>query len=173
MSRPACIPLSCLALALSAWLLALGPGNSEATSPWSKARLGAVVDRVSDGDTLRVTHGGRERHVRLIGIDTPEVYGEQECGGTSASISMRQMVQPGDRVRLVRDFSQDNVDHYGRLLRYVMYRGMDLGLRQLTRGWAKVYVFESRYRRFVAYSRAQRSAQRSRHGAWRLCKGRF
>ena len=33
-----------------------------------------VVTKVVDGDTLRVTGGGRVHKVRLIGVDTPEAY---------------------------------------------------------------------------------------------------
>ena len=36
------------------------------------------VERVSDGDTIVVDGGTR---VRLVQIDTPEVFGEPECYG--------------------------------------------------------------------------------------------
>jgi endonuclease YncB( thermonuclease family) len=44
----------------------------------------ARVVSVTDGDTIKVRFKGRRRDVRLIGIDTPEVYGGAECGGRAA-----------------------------------------------------------------------------------------
>jgi len=62
----------------------------------------ARVVSVTDGDTIEVRQRGRTRDVRLIGIDTPEVSFGLECGGRQASKSMKQMLSPGDRVRLIR-----------------------------------------------------------------------
>lgn len=39
----------------------------------------APVVRVVDGDTLDVTLNGQSERVRLIGIDTPEVYNTRSC----------------------------------------------------------------------------------------------
>lgn len=98
-------PLWC-ALALSAGLLAF-TGTVQAASASGRA----VVDHVVDGDTIEVRIRGREEYVRFVGIDTPEVFGGVECGGPEASASMNRMLQPGDRVKLVRDRSQDNRDY--------------------------------------------------------------
>ncbi len=70
-------------------------------------RSKATVVEVTDGDTIDVELRGRERAVRLIGIDTPEVYFGEECGGARASRSMERLLHPGDQVRLLRDRSQD------------------------------------------------------------------
>jgi hypothetical protein len=120
-------------LVMLTWL-AVSAGGTDLASGQparSKAAKGAVVDHVADGDTIQVAIRGREEDVRFIGIDTPEVYGGVECGGREASASMKRMLKPGDRVRLVRDRSQDNRDYYGRLLRYVELRGRDLGRKQI------------------------------------------
>lgn len=118
----------------------LGTSTALAGSPRTKA----VVDHVSDGDTIKVAIGAREKYVRFIGIDTPEVYETSECGGEQASASMNRMVKPGDRVTLVRDRTQGNRDDYGRLLRYVELRGRDLGEKQV---------------------------RKANRGVWRLCGG--
>ncbi len=131
----------------------------------------AVVDHVADGDTIEVEIGGREEYVRFIGIDTPEVYGGVECGGRQASRSMKRMLKPGDRVKLVRDRSQDNRDYYDRLLRYVELDGRDLGRAQVTKGWASVYVFDEPYQRLDSYERAEDSARRNDRGVWGSCGG--
>jgi micrococcal nuclease len=116
---------------------------------------------------------GREEDVRLIGIDTPEVYFGAECGGAQASASIKRLLSVGDKVRLVRDRSQDNRDHYGRLLRYVERRGRDINRAQVRKGWAMVYVFEAPYNRLGSYRRAEGRARAQNRGAWRRCGGDF
>ena len=128
---------------------------------------------VIDGDTIKVRLRGRARDVRLIGIDTPEVYGGVECGGKRASRSMKAMVDRGDPLKLIRDRSQDNRDRYGRLLRYATLRGRDLGRRQIRKGWAKPYVYETPFARLRSYRRAKLKAKRHNRGVWRRCGGDF
>ena len=132
-------------------------------------RLLAVVD----GDTIKVRLRGRVRDVRLIGIDTPEVYGGVECGGRRASRSMKRMLDRGDPAKLLRDRSQDNRDRYGRLLRYATLRGRDVGRRQIRKGWAKPYVYETPFVRLRSYRRAKLKAKRHNRGVWRRCGGDF
>jgi len=131
----------------------------------------AVVDHVADGDTIAVRIGGHDEDVRFIGIDTPEVYFGVECAGPEASASMKRMLEPGDRVGLIRDRSQANRDRYGRLLRYVESRGRDLGRKQVRKGWASVYVYDNVFHRLSSYRRAAKKARHGDRGAWQLCGG--
>ena len=146
------------------------PGGGNDGGPPKK---GIRVISVTDGDTIDVAMHGRQEPVRIIGIDTPETYPEPECGGAQASASIKKLLQPGDRVRLIRDRSQDNRDIYGRLLRYVEQGGQDVGRRQVRRGWAEVYVFETPFARLGSYRRQSAAAERADRGAWRLCGGNF
>jgi endonuclease YncB( thermonuclease family) len=137
-------------------------------------RTKARVVKVVDGDTIRVRRKGRTKDVRLLGIDTPEVFGGEECGGQEASASMRRLLRRGIRVTLIRDPTQDNRDRFRRLLRYVEKKsGTDVGRKQIRRGWAKVFVFERPFRRVKKYRRTQRKAKRAERGVWGQCNGRF
>ena len=131
----------------------------------------AIVDHVADGDTIKVVLGGREEYVRFIGIDTPEVYNGVDCGGPESSDSMKRLLQPGDTVKLVRDPSQGNRDIYDRLLRYVEFRGHDLGRKQVTKGWASVYVFDDPFKRLRPYERSENQASAAGRGVWGECGG--
>ena len=111
--------------------------------------------------------------MRLIGIDTPEVYGGVERGGRQASRSMKRMLDPGDRVKLLRDRSQDNRDRYGRLLRYVKRKGRDVGKRQVRKGWAKPYVYEYPFKRLRSYRKAKNKAKAAKRGVWGKCGDDF
>ena len=76
-----------------------------------------MIDHVADGDTVALRNGQR---VRLIQIDTPEVYFGTECYGPQASATTKRLLPPGTRVRLLPEPATDRVDQYGRLLRYVV-----------------------------------------------------
>lgn len=111
--------------------------------------------------------------MRLIGIDTPEVYFGEECGGRQASASIKRILGAGDRVRLVRDPTQAARDRYDRLLRYIQRRGRDVGKRQVRKGWAKPYVYERPFNRLKGYRKARSKAKRARRGVWKRCGGDF
>ena len=139
-------------------------------------RVGVVLERVIDGDTLEVRFPDDSlASVRLIGIDTPETYGTTECGAEQASAAMVRRALPGQRLRLISDPTQDSVDYYGRLLRYVEIwgSGRDLGSAQIQSGWAKVYVFDADFKRLGPYRQAQKQARKRARGVWSRCGGRI
>jgi endonuclease YncB( thermonuclease family) len=150
-----------------------GGGDPDGGGEGGNGKKRAVVAGITDGDTIKIRRRDRTEDVRLIGIDTPEVYFGAECGGAQASASMRRMLEVGNRVRLFRDPSQDNRDAYGRLLRYVERKGRDIGRKQIRKGWAKVYVFESPFGRVSSYGSAKRRAKSNDRGVWRRCGGDF
>jgi endonuclease YncB( thermonuclease family) len=130
----------------------------------------AIVTHVVDGDTVAVRIAGRARTVRLIGIDTPEVYFGVECGGPAASRALKKRLPRGTHVRLVADRTQDDRDHYGRLLRYVMKSGHDMNRSQVAAGHAKVYVYDGvPFKRTASYRHAQRAAKKHDRGIWGRC----
>ena len=53
-------------------------GARRAAGGASAAMRAGVIDHVADGDTV-VLQGGET--IRLVQIDTPEVYGDTECYG--------------------------------------------------------------------------------------------
>lgn len=138
--------------------------------------LDGNVTRVIDGDTLVARTAYGESTVRLLGIDTPETKKPGtavECGGPQAARVMRRVARPGESITLRTDSTQDTVDRYGRLLAYVT--GSDGRLLQvdvLQAGWAKVYVFETRFKRYARFAAVQRSARRAKRGLFRRCGGR-
>ena len=152
-----------------------GDHSSPAPTPARAQTIKARVTSVVDGDTIRVRslEATRRSHytVRLIGIDTPEVYGGVECGGPQASAYMKRLAPTGRRVRLLTDPSQDTFDRYDRLLAYVNLRGgPDAAMAQLRAGWADVYVYDGNpFQRVGTFRRAQRSAKQAGRGVWRDC----
>lgn len=116
---------------------AAAKAKAEADQRAAAARTWAVT-KVVDGDTIWVSRDGVSRKVRLIGIDTPETG---QCGFTESTRNLRGIIG-GQRVTLTAG-ARDDVDRYGRLLRYVDVRGVDAGLRQIKQGFA-VARYDSR-----------------------------
>ena len=73
-----------------------------------RSRETARVERVVDGDTVVLSGLGK---ARLIGVDTPEVYGGVECYGRAASAFAKRTLA-GRRVRWRYDVERR--DRYGR-----------------------------------------------------------
>lgn len=141
----------------------------------SKGRVvqkGRVTD-VVDGDTIKVRlSSGKVRTVRLLGIDTPEVYGGVQCGGREASAFTKKLLPIGRKVRLTSDPTQAKVDRYGRILRYVTRKpgGLDVDKRIVRAGWATVYVYAGvPFERTAKYRKAQAFAKKHDRGIWGLC----
>ena len=106
----------------------------------------------------------------MIGIDTPEVYGEVECGGPEASDKLKSWLPEGQRVTLISDPTQDNKDRYDRLLRYVVKpNGMDTNRAQLKAGWARLYIYDKAFKRVDAYRKSRDDAKAAERGIWGLC----
>jgi endonuclease YncB( thermonuclease family) len=86
------------------------------------------VTSVVDGDTLDLSDG---TVIRLIGIDTPE---SGQCGYGDATAVMAGLVTGFDITLLPG--ARDDVDKYGRLLRYVEANGIDVNLAMIESGRA-------------------------------------
>lgn len=131
----------------------------------------ARIEYVVDGDTVALTNG---RHVRLVQIDTPEVYFSAECYGKQASKITKYLLPPGTAVRLYREPKTDSVDSYGRLLRYVVRVRGDLNVNvQLVRvGAAAPYFYDYRRGRYARQLVRLARRARARHlGLWGRCPG--
>jgi micrococcal nuclease len=131
----------------------------------------ARIEYVIDGDTVVLTNG---RHVRLVQIDTPEVYYSRECYGAQASRITKHLLSPGTAVRLYREPKTDAVDAYGRLLRYVFRVRGDLNVNvQLVRvGAAAPYFYDYRRGRYARLLvRLGLRARRHHLGLWGRCPG--
>jgi endonuclease YncB( thermonuclease family) len=107
--------------------------------------LRLVRSLVADGDTVTLRNG---QPVRLVQIDTPEVYFGTECYGPQASATTKAMLPPGARVRLFREPATDSVDQYGRLLRYVVRAkdGLNVNVQLVRVGAAAPYFYRGRRR---------------------------
>jgi endonuclease YncB( thermonuclease family) len=140
---------------------------------WVPAATGAStsiyrIDHVTDGDTIVLRNGQR---VRLIQIDTPEVFFGTECYGRQASATAKRLLPEGSRVRLFAEPATDRVDDFGRLLRYVVrLDGVNVNLRLVALGAAAPDFFDGRRGRYAArLERLAKQARAKQLGLWRAC----
>lgn len=117
---------------------------------------------MTDGDTITLSGIGR---TRLIGVDTPEVYGGAECYGHAASAFTKRVLRPGTRVKV--RIGRESHDRYGRTLAYVWLRnGTFFNELLAERGYATPLTIppnDDYAKRFLA---AARRAREERRGLW-------
>ena len=148
-------------------LVALVLGSVSTATPASSSAPTATyrIDHVVDGDTVALRNGAR---VRLVQIDTPEVYFETECYGPQASVITKRLLPPGTAVRLAVEPATDRVDRYGRLLRYVIRArdSLNVNIRLVAIGAAAPYFYDGR--RGMYATRLVQLARRARAERLRL-----
>ena len=103
------------------------PTGTPTPTPTPTAQAATLI-AVVDGDTIKTDAGT----VRLIGIDTPE---QGVWGYAESTVELTAFLATGS-LTLVAVPGRDDVDRYGRLLRYVRAGGQDAGLHMIDTGWA-------------------------------------
>ncbi|WP_276280805.1 lamin tail domain-containing protein [Halorussus caseinilyticus] len=140
-----------------------------------------VID-VTDGDTVTVEYdNGSTDEVRLLGVDTPEVYGStspsefegvpdtgdgETCLGYEGEVAsaMAKNRLLGERVTLKFDSEADRRGYYGRLLAYVYIDGENFNYQLIDHGHARVY--DSTFSMSDEFYAAESDAQSAGIGVW-------
>ncbi|HQU16824.1 MAG TPA: thermonuclease family protein [Gammaproteobacteria bacterium] len=126
------------------------------------------VTYVYDGDTVRLADG---RHLRLIGIDTPELHpdhGGPQPLAEAARDQLRALLQR-HRYQLRLRFDQDRQDRYHRLLAHAFLNdGSSVERRLLDAGLGTALVVPPNLWHLTCYHDAQAVAQHARRGLWAL-----
>jgi micrococcal nuclease len=122
--------------------------------PQKERPAGVLVVSVVDGDTFDISPAVRSMdRVRMIGVDTPEVYGGTEpCGPEASEFTTRHL--EGRRVTL--GVGEDPKDPYGRLLAWVWLDGQMFNKMLVLAGLAEAvsYPPNTRYDQKLAQAEA-------------------
>ena len=120
---------------------------------------------MTDGDTIRL---GELGSVRLIGIDTPEVYGGVECFGREASRFAARLLPLGTRVRY--RVGVEERDRYDRLLAYVwLPDGRMLNRVMIDKGYAQPLAIPPNVSFADVFRAGARAARQAGLGLWQAC----
>ena len=132
------------------------------------ASAATTVTKVSDGDTITLSTG---KKVRLLQVDTPELS-QAECYGQEARSALVSLLNTPGQLSLMPDPNLDNVDRYGRLLRYVFIGKTNINLKLVEIGAAAPYFYRGEKGRYSAQIlKAAQSAKDKSLGLWKSCPG--
>jgi micrococcal nuclease len=124
---------------------------------------------------------GEADTLRLLGVDTPETYGETdpaefedlpetaagrdhlaEWGERATAFATEEL--EGQEVRIATDSEADRRGSYGRLLVYLYTDGTDFNRQLLDEGYARLY--DSEFSKRGEYESTEAQAQREDAGLW-------
>jgi len=122
-----------------------------------------VVTRVVDGDTYVV---GPKLRVRIIGVNTPETYKNEQYYGREATAYAKKLVE-GKRVRLEYDIQEQ--DRYGRVLAYVFLMDSTFVNAELVRhGYANVMTIPPNVKYSELFRKLESEARSKKLGLWQV-----
>ena len=124
------------------------------------------VARVIDGDTIVMENGD---HVRLIGIDAPEIEptNNSECFAEEAKQYLTKLVE-NQSVTLEKDVSE--TDKYNRKLRYIYKDAVFINAELVKLGFAKAFAYEPDVRFKDLLKDYQLQAKQNNLGLWKECQ---
>ncbi|MEK7648831.1 MAG: thermonuclease family protein [Patescibacteria group bacterium] len=142
-------------------------------TPFNALAMKTEVLHVIDGDTLIIKTGKKIEHIRILGIDTPELYtsktGVAQCYARESLAEVRKIVKGNKQLDIEKDSLAKNRDAYGRHLRHVNHGSMSLSEHLVRNGFAKVYT-RSPASNTQKLLTLQQEAQRTKKGLWKWCK---
>ena len=152
-------------------------------SPPLNAQQKTTVTRIIDGDMIQVLYGGREKRVRLIGIDAPESRVNRKTKkdkyanmaehdletiiemGKEAKAYVNGLVKRGDMITI--EFDVQEMDKYGRLLGYVyLSNGKMLNEEIVKSGYANVMTMPPNVKYKDRFMEAYQEAEEDKRGLW-------
>lgn len=155
---------------------ARGPVGASALRVPVDAQEATVVRQV-DGDTVVLRGRGvgplppRPTKVRVLLVDTPEVFGDAECFGAQARDRFAQLAPDGAVLRVQAD--RDLRDRYDRVLLHLWdAQGRNVGQALVREGFATVLQVAPNRLHLEEFSAAEREARTAGRGLWSACPQR-
>jgi micrococcal nuclease len=179
-----CIATALVAVAGAGAAAPTGPvaiGSACVNPPAPASPALAAVSQVIDGDTIGIRRpGGPPERLRLIGIDSPEVYNgdrlddaARRSGQTVQEIRAQgRLAASFARRRLARqqvglEFDVQRSDRFGRTLAYVwMPDGTLFNMLIVREGYAWVLTIPPNVRYAALFLVCEREAREARRGLW-------
>lgn len=126
----------------------------------------AKVQRVVDGDTLRLADG---RNVRLIGLNAPELARKGRSAEPFAEAARKRLVElvAANDGRVGVKAGEQGQDRYGRTLAHLYDRqGRNLEAQLLSEGFGQMVAITPNVALVPCHREAERQARSARAGLW-------
>jgi endonuclease YncB( thermonuclease family) len=128
----------------------------------------AYVKYIIDGDTVVLTD---ERHVRLIGINTPEISHNEkkpsEKGAETAKETLTQLLDSQPNIQLL--YGKERLDKHGRTLAHLyLNNGINIQAEMLKQGLAMPLRIAPNLSLAGCYTEASLVAKNEKRGLWAL-----
>lgn len=131
----------------------------------TSSAAGLEIARIHDGDTLTISSGEK---VRFLQIDTPELS-PAECYGAEARKALVGIIGSSP-VTLEPDPVSDDVDQFGRLLRYIKVGRVNVNLKLVEIGAATPYFYKGERGKYSSQLlKAAQKAKAKKIGLWKMC----
>ena len=170
-------------------------GAEDACAPPRTEEVGCGID----GDTFRLDNCTTGETIRLLGLDTPEVFtdgpesctdpsfydeeSETCCYGTQASAFLKDLLTSYRDARVRLEFDNTCTDTYERTLAYATLlpeadedtgeddRGdeIDINRELISNGYARLYEFDTTIYRYQELAELQSAARDAGVGLWGSC----
>lgn len=141
--------------------------KNKTTKASKKAKTYKIV-RVKDGDTYVINIGGKDKTVRLIGVDTPESVHSDPARNTTwgkkISKIVKKKLKKGTKVTIKYDKAKE--DKYGRTLAYVYLNGSMINKWLVKKGYARAAYYAPNGKYKEDFESLQDKAQRENRGFW-------
>lgn len=124
----------------------------------------------NDGDTFRLKVNGKEKRVRLLMVDTPEMNYEENNPmpfAESAKDYTQKLLENASEIEVLSDVG-NKTDHYGRLLAYVFIDDILLQELLLREGYAAVrYIDKPNNTLEEQFKEIEKRARASKINIWK------
>jgi len=160
------------ALIFSAFFVLFSPSVFADACPPLRIDESSRVKYVYDGDTLQLKDG---RKVRLIGIDTPEIFSKRQAiardikasGERARAALQKQLGLANQRIGLA--YGAQRFDRYGRTLAHVFLpSGKNLQAWLIAQGYAIAFTTPPNDRMSHCYQQQEARARQLTLGIWKL-----
>ncbi len=136
------------------------------TLTFSPTHANVTITSITDGDTIKLSDG---TSVRLLQIDTPELRGS-ECYAIEAQKALAKLLNRSGKITLTTDPNLDEVDRYGRILRYLFVGKRNINLEMVRIGAAAPYFYRSERGIYSEQlMKLAQAAQAKKRGLWGAC----
>jgi len=145
------------------WVVLICIGLGLVFFPFEANREKVSVEKVIDGDTIKLENG---EIVRYIGIDAPEtVHPDKpiQCYGKEAFNKNKELVE-GKEIEMEKGVPE--VDDYARLLRYIWVEDIFVNEYLIREGFARSNTYLSGIEYKERFEEAERKAREEGKGLW-------